>query len=191
MDDDVFVDNTPNIIDDDDGDTDKGDIKIEDNTALPKEKNKRQRAPPKTDQNVGIQWKWLWTKMERKPINLSISIALKSLIPICVAHILNLIVRDGLRYHNTHVSCVQRAVKCISHSTARIRKFTKCMKDFDLEGDKFLCGECPTRWSSTFELLKSALNLKDAFFEYEVYLFVGCPQEDDQKYENGRKHIVG
>nr|KAJ0222091.1 hypothetical protein LSAT_V11C200062950 [Lactuca sativa] len=86
----------------------------------------------------------------------------------CVAHILNLIVKDGLKYHNTHVSCVQRAVKYIRHSTARIRKFKKCMKDSDLEGDKFLCGECPTRWNSTFELLKSALNLKDTFFEYEV-----------------------
>nr|KAJ0210891.1 hypothetical protein LSAT_V11C400199240 [Lactuca sativa] len=376
IDDDVFVDNTPHIIDDDDVDTDKGDINIEDNTALPKKENKRKRAPQKKGQNVGIQWKWLWTKMERKPINLCVNIALKSLIPIharkckqnldnikgqntiqfkkqpfgdgstvtvwkhdedrikkamlnlfvvgelpfkfveneafieytnalngkvkipsrhkisrdvakfyveerkklltffanphnmihlttdswtsscqktnymvvtghfidddwvmhkrilnfrpidthvgedvgrlllecihewgiknvmtisvdnattndkalefltkklpnlyeggkhfhvrCVAHILNLIVKDGLKYHNSHVSCVQRAVKYIRHSTARIRKFKKCMKDSDLEGDKFLCGECPTRWNSTFELLKSALNLKYAFFEYEV-----------------------
>nr|KAJ0199378.1 hypothetical protein LSAT_V11C600324310 [Lactuca sativa] len=82
----------------------------------------------------------------------------------CVVHILNLIVKDGLKYHNTHVSYVQRAVKYIRHSTARIRKSKKCMKDSDLEVDKFLCGECPTRWNSTFELLKSTLNLKDVFF---------------------------
>nr|KAJ0217966.1 hypothetical protein LSAT_V11C300128000 [Lactuca sativa] len=79
-DDDVFVDNTPHIIADHDVDTDKGDINIEDNTALSKKKNKRKRASQKKGQNVGIQWKWLWTMMERKPINLDASIALKSLI---------------------------------------------------------------------------------------------------------------
>nr|KAJ0207602.1 hypothetical protein LSAT_V11C500238690 [Lactuca sativa] len=86
----------------------------------------------------------------------------------CLAHILNLIVTDGLKYHSTHVSCVQRAVIYIRHSIARIRKFKKCTKDSDLKGNKFLCGKWQTRWNSTFELLKSALNLKHAFFEYEV-----------------------
>ena len=86
----------------------------------------------------------------------------------CMAHILNLIVKDGLRYHNFHVENVQRAVRYIRHSTGRIKKFKKCMKDCGLEEEKFLCGECPTRWNSTFELLKSALVLQEVFFEYEV-----------------------
>ncbi|KAL4562119.1 hypothetical protein LXL04_034313 [Taraxacum kok-saghyz] len=87
----------------------------------------------------------------------------------CMAHILNLIVKDDLRYHNLHVENVQRDdVRYIRHSTGRIKKFKKCMKDCGLEGEKFLCGECPTRWNSTFQLLKSALVLQEVFFEYEV-----------------------
>jgi len=63
----------------------------------------------------------------------------------CMAHILNLIVRDGLKFQNYHVECVQRAIRYIRHSTQRISNFKKAMKDCGLEKKKFLCGDTPTR----------------------------------------------
>ena len=86
----------------------------------------------------------------------------------CMAHIINLIVKVGLKYQNYHVECVQKAVKYIRGSTQRIKKFKKAMKDIGLDKKKFLCGESPTRWNSTFELLQSAYNARDAFVEYGI-----------------------
>ncbi|KAJ9557436.1 LOW QUALITY PROTEIN: hypothetical protein OSB04_012050 [Centaurea solstitialis] len=86
----------------------------------------------------------------------------------CMAHILNLVVRDGLKFQNYHVECVQRAVRYIRHSTQRISNFKKAMKDCGLETKKFLCGDTPTRWNSTFELLKTAYELREAFVEFGI-----------------------
>lgn len=46
---------------------------------LPKEER---RAQQKQDKNIGIHMKQFWMKMERKPVNLSVFIALKYLVPI-------------------------------------------------------------------------------------------------------------
>ncbi|KAL4562445.1 hypothetical protein LXL04_034650 [Taraxacum kok-saghyz] len=86
----------------------------------------------------------------------------------CMAHIINLIVKVGLKYQNYHVECVQKAVKYIRGSTQRIKKFKKAMKDIGLDKKTFLCGESPTRWNSTFELLRSSYNARDAFVEYGI-----------------------
>ncbi|KAJ0532205.1 putative ribonuclease H-like superfamily [Helianthus annuus] len=47
----------------------------------------------------------------------------------CMAHILNLIVKDGLTENNYHVNCLRKAVRYIRNSTQRITtKFKKCME---------------------------------------------------------------
>ncbi|GJY90006.1 zinc finger BED domain-containing protein RICESLEEPER 2 [Tanacetum coccineum] len=33
--------------------------------------------------------------------------------------------------------------------------------------NNFLISECPTRWNSTHDMLKTAIELKDAFFDYD------------------------
>ncbi|GKA53405.1 zinc finger BED domain-containing protein RICESLEEPER 2 [Tanacetum coccineum] len=35
------------------------------------------------------------------------------------------------------------------------------------DSKKFLISECPTRWNSTHDMLKTAIELKDAFFDYD------------------------
>ncbi|KAL4572740.1 hypothetical protein LXL04_019523 [Taraxacum kok-saghyz] len=84
----------------------------------------------------------------------------------CMAHIINLIVKMGLKRQNYHVECVQNAVKYIRGSMQRIKKFKKAMKDVAVDTKRFLCGETPTRWNSTFELLTSAYDVRDAFVEF-------------------------
>ncbi|KAL4560644.1 hypothetical protein LXL04_032797 [Taraxacum kok-saghyz] len=84
----------------------------------------------------------------------------------CMAHIINLIVKMGLKHQNYHVECVQNAVKYIRGSTQWIKKFKKAMKDVAVDTNRFLCGETPTRWNSTFELLKSAYDVRDTFVEF-------------------------
>ncbi|PWA78517.1 zinc finger BED domain-containing protein RICESLEEPER 2 [Artemisia annua] len=94
----------------------------------------------------------------------------------CMAHILNLIVKEGLKEKNYHVECVANAVKYIRHSSHRINKFKSCMKDTNLESKRFLCGECPTRWNFKHDMLKIACSLREVFFKYEL--------EDDCYYRD-------
>ena len=86
----------------------------------------------------------------------------------CMAHILNLIVREGLKEKNYHVESVANAVKYIRHSSQRINNFKRCMEDVNLESNKFLCSECPTRWNSKHDMLKIACSLREVFFKYEL-----------------------
>ncbi|KAL7588687.1 hypothetical protein Lser_V15G36469 [Lactuca serriola] len=84
----------------------------------------------------------------------------------CMAHIINLVVKMGLKNEVYNVKNLQDAVKYIRASPQRIKTFKQAMKDAAVESQRFLCGEIPTRWNSTFELLRSAYDVKDAFLEY-------------------------
>nr|KAJ0227033.1 hypothetical protein LSAT_V11C100045650 [Lactuca sativa] len=86
----------------------------------------------------------------------------------CMAHILNLIVRDGFDQHQSSIKCMQKAVKYIRNFTQRIQRFKECMKELNVESKKFLCNDSPTRWNSTYELLKIAVELEKVFGMFEV-----------------------
>nr|KAJ0187490.1 hypothetical protein LSAT_V11C900494050 [Lactuca sativa] len=86
----------------------------------------------------------------------------------CMAHIINLIVRDGMNKNDESVKCLQDAVRYIRKSTQWIALFKKCMKAVGVESTKFLCNDCPTHWNSTYDLLKIAVDLEKAFYEYEM-----------------------
>nr|KAJ0198451.1 hypothetical protein LSAT_V11C700355780 [Lactuca sativa] len=96
----------------------------------------------------------------------------------CMAHIINLIVRDGMNKNDESVKCLQDAVRYIRKSTQRIALFKKCMKAVGVESTKFLCNDCPTRWNSTYDLLKIAVDLEKAFYEYEMEDVVTPVSED-------------
>lgn len=86
----------------------------------------------------------------------------------CIAHILDLIVKHGLKEHKYSVDCVQKTVRYIRHLTQRITRFKKCLNECGLQTKKFLYGGCPTRWNSTYEMLKVELELRQTFIKYEV-----------------------
>ncbi|PWA46371.1 zinc finger BED domain-containing protein RICESLEEPER 2 [Artemisia annua] len=84
----------------------------------------------------------------------------------CMAHILNLIVKDGLKTFNKEVSNIALAVKYIKHSSQRVTNFKESIEK-TCNSKKFLVSECPTRWNSTHDMLKTAIELKEAFFDYD------------------------
>ncbi|PWA71752.1 zinc finger BED domain-containing protein RICESLEEPER 2 [Artemisia annua] len=84
----------------------------------------------------------------------------------CMAHILNLIVKDGLKTFNKEVDNIAMAVKYIKHSSQRVANFKESVEK-TCTSKKFLVSECPTRWNSTHDMLKTAIELKEVFFYYD------------------------
>ncbi|GJZ00992.1 zinc finger BED domain-containing protein RICESLEEPER 2 [Tanacetum coccineum] len=85
----------------------------------------------------------------------------------CMAHILNLVVKDGLKVHEKAVETIGLAVKYIKNSSQRIEKFKTSIKK-TCDSNRFLIAECPTRWNSTYDMLKSAIDLQEAFYNYSM-----------------------
>ncbi|XP_073061975.1 zinc finger BED domain-containing protein RICESLEEPER 2-like [Primulina eburnea] len=63
----------------------------------------------------------------------------------CVAHIINLIVVDGLKEINESVSRVRNAVKYVRQSPSRLIKFKECVEIEKIESKNSLCLDVSTR----------------------------------------------
>ncbi|KZV39550.1 zinc finger BED domain-containing protein RICESLEEPER 2-like [Dorcoceras hygrometricum] len=85
----------------------------------------------------------------------------------CVAHIINLIVVDGLKDISESVTRVRDAVKYVKQSPARLNKFKECAKLEKIESKSSLCLDVSTRWNSTFLMLNVAQKFERAFERFD------------------------
>ncbi|KAL4310715.1 hypothetical protein GQ457_01G026340 [Hibiscus cannabinus] len=81
----------------------------------------------------------------------------------CAAHILNLVVKDGLKDVDDSVMKVRAAVKYVRSSPARLQKFRACAEEENINSKSLVCLDIETRWNSTYSMLKSALVFRRAF----------------------------
>ncbi|KAL4554093.1 hypothetical protein LXL04_039800 [Taraxacum kok-saghyz] len=70
----------------------------------------------------------------------------------CCAHVLNLVVQDGLKAIDEGIVKVRESVKYIKGSQARKQKFIDCVKYVNLNPKKGLRQDVPTRWNATYRL---------------------------------------
>nr|GEV18723.1 hypothetical protein [Tanacetum cinerariifolium] len=100
----------------------------------------------------------------------------------CCAHILNLMVEDGLSVIKDIVSKVHASVSYINASDARLKVFSQVVQQLHLP-DRKLILDCKTRWNSTYKMLSAAISFKEAFSMYEVRdpLYKHCPSDDDRE----------
>jgi hypothetical protein len=115
----------------------------------------------------------------------------------CAAHIVNLIVEDGLKEVDLSMKRVRAAVRYIRNGGSRIVKFKEIMDEEKLTSKPFLKLDIPTRWNSTYLMLKAAIvyervfaRLADEDISYVIDLSdvkdgVGHPDETD--WENAKK----
>jgi hypothetical protein len=115
----------------------------------------------------------------------------------CAAHIVNLIVHDGLKEVDMSVKRVRAAVKYIRNGGSRMVKFKEIVEEDKLTKNPYLTSDVPTRWNSTYLMLKSAIvyekvftRLADEDMTYVMDLAEekgGCGHPDEIDWQNARK----
>ncbi|XP_077249164.1 zinc finger BED domain-containing protein RICESLEEPER 2-like [Tasmannia lanceolata] len=109
----------------------------------------------------------------------------------CCAHILNLIVENGISEVTDSISRIRGAVRYIRSSPSRAQRFKSCVEKERITCKSSHCLDVPTRSNSTYNMLKIVLKFRKAFewFGDEDVLFVaelkdGCPNDED--WDNAR-----
>ncbi|CAL8993402.1 unnamed protein product [Prunus brigantina] len=100
----------------------------------------------------------------------------------CCAHILNLIVQDGLKEIDSSVIKIRECIKYIKGSEGRKQKFYECVAQVGIMGSKKgLRQDVPTRWNSTYIMLESALFYRRAFINLGLSdsNFSSCPSPQE------------
>ncbi|KAG2711418.1 hypothetical protein I3760_04G076400 [Carya illinoinensis] len=92
----------------------------------------------------------------------------------CCAHILNLIVSEGLKECNDAITMVRNAVRYVRSSPVRLEKFKRCAEKEKIDCKKMLCLDVQTRWNSTYLMLEAAEKFEKACrqMESEDYNFL-------------------
>ena len=85
----------------------------------------------------------------------------------CIAHIMNLIVNDGLKEVNVSVKKVREPIRYIRNSPARWKKFKEISELIGVESKCSLSLDVPTRWNSTYIMLKTACFFEKSFDKFE------------------------
>ncbi|XP_059435370.1 zinc finger BED domain-containing protein RICESLEEPER 2-like [Corylus avellana] len=86
----------------------------------------------------------------------------------CCAHILNLIVQDGLKEINDAIQKIQDSVKYVRGSQVRKQSFLQAVNQISLDSHKGLKQDVPTRWNSTYLMLESVVHYRRAFSYLEM-----------------------
>lgn len=84
----------------------------------------------------------------------------------CCAHVLNLIVKDGMSLINVYILRIRGAVKYVRRSSSRFHRFKKCI-DLELNYKDYAGLDSKTRWNSTYTMLNVALKHEKTFTEFE------------------------
>ncbi|KAK9991746.1 hypothetical protein SO802_026731 [Lithocarpus litseifolius] len=85
----------------------------------------------------------------------------------CCVHILNLIVRDGMRESEASIAKVREAVRYMKSSPNRNQTFMGFMERLGIESKSLLCLDVPTRWNSTFLILETAQKFEKVFIRMD------------------------
>jgi len=81
----------------------------------------------------------------------------------CVAHVLNLIVKEGFKVIDGATDRIRDSVKYIRSSQARKQRFEEIIVQLGISCEKRPSLDVPTRWNSTYLMLKSAIEYRAVF----------------------------
>ncbi|KAL8478241.1 hypothetical protein ACS0TY_030221 [Phlomoides rotata] len=104
----------------------------------------------------------------------------------CCAHILNLIVRDGLDVIGNGIGRIRSSVAFWVATPKRCEKFKETVFQIKVQCSRNLILDCKTRWNSTYKMLDVAICYKDVFnrLKRREPLYTSVPTEED--WENAK-----
>lgn len=99
----------------------------------------------------------------------------------CAAHIINLIVQDGLSMIAGSIEKVRESVLYWTYSPKREERFEETARQLKVSTSKKLCMDVKTRWNSTYLMLQSAIPYKDVFqrMKQREFKYKSVPSEED------------
>ena len=77
----------------------------------------------------------------------------------CCAHILNLLVQDGVKEISGIIENVRDSVKFISASESRLKVFSDIANQLKLPKKRLIL-DCTTRWNAAYQMLTTALEYR-------------------------------
>ncbi|KAL9661015.1 hypothetical protein QQ045_025834 [Rhodiola kirilowii] len=86
----------------------------------------------------------------------------------CMAHILNLIVQDGIKQCGVHVDKLRAVIKYVRGSPARLHGLKQQAEKFKVNCNICLRLDVCTRWNSTYEMLSSAIPYKAVLSRMDI-----------------------
>ena len=85
----------------------------------------------------------------------------------CCAHILNLIMGDGMREIDASIAKVREAVRYVKSSPNRNQTFVGFVERLGIESKSLLCLDVLTRWNSTYLMLETTLKFEKVFIRMD------------------------
>jgi len=102
----------------------------------------------------------------------------------CFAHILNILVQDGMELIHAAIEKIRELLKSIESSPSRIQNFNSIATNKGLKAKRGIYLDIPNRWNSTFRMVREALDYKSVLSIYaEQYLEVAPNEEEWSKAE--------
>lgn len=81
----------------------------------------------------------------------------------CLSYVVNLIVKERLRYLHESIACIRKVIKYVKSSSARLEIFKVSMQNENAECRSCLLLDVPTWWNSTYLMLEAATQFCKAF----------------------------
>ena len=100
----------------------------------------------------------------------------------CCAHILNLIVQEGLKVAKKALYKIRESVKYVKASEGRLKQFHKCVEEVHLDGiGSFLRLDVSTRCNATYMMLESSIKYRRAFnsLTFNDRSYTLCPSNEE------------
>nr|GME03462.1 zinc finger BED domain-containing protein RICESLEEPER 2-like [Ipomoea batatas]GME21272.1 zinc finger BED domain-containing protein RICESLEEPER 2-like [Ipomoea batatas] len=112
----------------------------------------------------------------------------------CSAHILNLIVQDGLKVIGDSFYKVRESVRYVKASEGRMKVFEECVEKVGIKLKLGLSIDVPTRWNSAYKMLDTAIKYRRAFSSLQLLdtNYKHCPsqEEKDNKHRFGELSLM-
>ncbi|XP_010253170.1 PREDICTED: zinc finger BED domain-containing protein RICESLEEPER 2-like isoform X2 [Nelumbo nucifera] len=99
----------------------------------------------------------------------------------CIAHTLNLTVQDGLHEISSLLYKIRESAKYVRLTQQKKQNFDNAKSQVKLQHKKEVVVDCSTQWNSTYDMLESALELREAFFQLAEtdHDYKYCPSNEE------------